>query len=151
MAIRLETSLRRGIENHKDVELTHVDLNWAADIAASHPKARPRTSPSAAYNCHGLTFASRRTRIIKNSALTAILEDDTYKDIDLQDAMPGDIVIYQSDDGDLNHSGIVVEAGPPLVVPMICSKWGNAGEFVHGLRDCPAIYGPVTKFYRCRR
>ena len=151
MAIRLETSQRRGIENHQDSELTRLDLNWARDIASSYPNAQPRTLPSATYNCHGLTFASRRTRVIKSAALAVILHDDEYHEVQLSAAKAGDIVVYYSDTGDPNHSGIIVEAGPPLAVPIVCSKWGHAGEFVHGLLDCPPIYGPITRIFRCTR
>ena len=65
--IRLETSRRTGIENHQDNEISTFHLNWARDLGRLHPRARPRTSTSALYNCHGLTFASRRTRIEKSA------------------------------------------------------------------------------------
>ena len=63
--------------------------------------------------------------------------------------LPGDIVVYYSDRGDPNHSGIVVDISADLYLPVICSKWGNAGEFVHSLRDCPSLYGPISRFFGC--
>lgn len=151
MAIRLETSRRTGIDNHQDSELSAYHVNWARDLAARYPRAQPRTEQSPCYNCHGLTFASRRTRIEKSSGIQRILMDDDYHEILMKDVLPGDIVIYYSETGDPNHSGVVVEFRPPLLVPIICSKWSNAGEFIHGLRDCPTIYGPEIRFYRCMR
>lgn len=151
MSIRLETSARTGIDNHQETELSAFHLNWSRDIGRQHPAAKPRTAPSAKYNCHGLTFASRRTSIEKSAGIRAILSDDTYEEVALKDVLPGDIVIYRSETGDLNHSGVVVECGNHLVVPIVCSKWGSAGEFVHGLNDRPSLYGPQFVFYRCRR
>lgn len=152
MAIRLETAKRSGITNHQDTELSSFHLNWAKDIGKSHPNAKPRTGPSAQYNCHGLTFASRRTRIELTAGLQLILKEDSYKEIhDMKNVLPGDVVIYCSDRGDMNHSGIIVEAGNSLIVPIVCSKWGNAGEFIHALGDCPVLYGPLHRFFRCNR
>src|SRR5229473_533486 len=148
MAIRLETSKRTGIDNHQDHEISAFHLNWARRIGRDHPQARPRTDLSALYNCHGLTFASRRTRIEKSREVQRILEDDDYQEIAMPDVLPGDVVIYYSDGGDPNHSGIVVEVSPDLLAPIVCSKWGNADEFVHALRDCPNFYGPNHRFLR---
>src|SRR2546429_4975443 len=123
MAIRLETSKRNGIPNHQDSELSAFHLNWSREIGKDYPRARSRTSPSAGYNCHGLIFASRRTRIEESSGIQTILKDDDYKEVALKDVLPGDIVIYYSDSSDPNHSGIVLESGGDLIVPIICSKW----------------------------
>mgnify|MGYP001562690834 CR=1 FL=1 len=152
MTIRLETSKRTGIVNSQEREISVFDLNWARKLMRQFPKAIPRTEPTALYNCHGLTFASRRTRIFLSSEIPKILNDDKYKEIDIKEAKGGDIVVYFDENGDANHSGIVVantEYDQRLILPMICSKWGNGGEFIHGLNDCPRIYGPQTKFYRC--
>jgi hypothetical protein len=149
MSIKTETSKRTGIPNHQDPEISTFHLNWSKQLDKKHPMANRRTEPSAVYNCHGLTFASRRTRIEKSTAIQMILKDDIYKELSMKEVKPGDVVIYYSDAGDPSHSGIVVEAGKDLVVPIICSKWGNAGEFVHGLSDCPPLYGTKYRFFRC--
>lgn len=151
MAIRLETSKKTGIPNHQDTEISTFHLNWAKQIGDKHRSAKQRTKPSAVYNCHGLTFACRRTRIERSAAIQTILNDDAYEEVKLTDVLPGDIVIYYSDAGDPNHSGMVVEVGGQLILPIICSKWGNAGEFIHSLRDCPSMYGPIYRFFRCTR
>ena len=150
MAIRLETSKRTGIQNEQDTEISDTQLKWISKIPREHPQTKPRTTPSPLYNCHGLTFASRRTRIIGSREINTIINDDEYEEIQSGDVLAGDIVIYYSNEGDPNHSGTVVEAGGVLLVPIICSKWGNAGEFIHALYDCPNLYGPNQKFFRCR-
>jgi hypothetical protein len=149
MAIRLETSKRTGINNYQGTDISSIHLNWAKDLRKTFPQAIPRTSPSPLYNCHGLTFASRRTRIEKSIDVQTILSDDNYKEMEMKDVLPGDIVLYYSDNGDPSHSGVVVEYKTPLLVPIIYSKWGNAGEFIHPLRHCPDLYGVNYKFYRC--
>lgn len=147
--IRLETSKRSGIENIQFFEVSSCERNWALDIPKRFPKVIPRTNMSAVYNCHGLTFASRRTRIVDDAAINRILSDDKWTEIDILKVLPGDIVLYFSDEGDPNHSGLIVEADP-LGVHRICSKWGSAGEYIHFLNDCPSMYGPIKRFFRCQ-
>jgi hypothetical protein len=148
MAMRLETSTGRGIDHYQGSEISQYNINWAKDLTKKFPNAKIRTDPSPLYNCHGLTFACRRTSIDKNRYITTILKDDKYDEVADLNVLPGDIVIYYSEQGDPNHSGVVVDTS--LVVPIICSKWGNAGEFVHSVYDCPTTYGPRHKYYRCK-
>jgi hypothetical protein len=77
-----------------------------------------------------------------------ILEDDLYKEIDQKQALPGDIALYVSEDGDIPHSGIVVENVPPGFAPKICSKWGKGPEVIHFFYDVPEVYGRTVKYYR---
>jgi hypothetical protein len=149
--IRLETSKKTGIDNDQDSEISTFQRNWSAEIPKLHPNAKPRTGMSSVYNCHGLTFASRRTGVLDPAGLRRILKDDQWEEVkDVRDVLPGDIVVYFSDEGDANHSGIVVACEGDLYLPIVCSKWGHAGEYLHQLSDCPSLYGPVKKFYRCR-
>jgi hypothetical protein len=109
-------------------------------IAALH---RP-TNASNIYNCHGLTFACRRTGITDYRELRRIIADDTYQKIDHpKDLFPGDIVLYIQQ-GDLTHSGVITEVSPIL---RVLSKWGWCHEVVHAISDCPYI--PATyEFWR---
>ena len=148
--IRLETSKRRGIDNHQDRQISTFEENWARDLPKQYPLAKPRTGMSAEYNCHGLTFASRRTHIIDWGELLKIIDDDNYEEIPLDEVKAGDIVIYLRD-GDANHSGIIVDYTHNVtLLPMVCSKWGIGGEFIHALLMRPLAYGPDYKFFRCR-
>jgi hypothetical protein len=148
--IRLETSRRTGIRNNQGFEISAFNRNWSESLPKDFPYAIRRTGMSALYNCHGLTFACRRTRIEDSAEIQRILSDDAWTEIDIRNTLPGDIVVYFSEDGDANHSGLVVEIEPSLGLPRIISKWGHAGEFIHRLSDCPQMYGPIQKFYRCR-
>lgn len=149
MAIRLETSKRRGIDNHQDTEISEKDLRWFRQLSQLHPNAIPRTKPSPLFNCHGLTFASRRTKVLDLPNILRALEDDEWRETQMKDVLPGDIVVYFDDEGDANHSGIVVQYSPDILVPIICSKWGYGAEYIHKLSDVPNVYGPKTRFYRC--
>src|SRR5260370_1084878 len=45
------------------------------------------------YNCHGLTFASRRTTIWRADEVRKILAHDGYQRIDPKEILPGDIIL----------------------------------------------------------
>ena len=147
--IRLETSKRTGIDNIQFGDVSAFERNWAMEIPKRFPNVIQRTGMSPLYNCHGLTFASRRTRITDPQGIQQILVDDNWVELEMKDALPGDVVVYYSEEGEPNHSGIVVEVGG-LGVPRICSKWGSAGEYIHLLTDTWSVYGPQKRFYRCR-
>lgn len=151
--IRLETSKGNGIDNYQGSEISQCERNWAASIPKDYPRAKPRTGMSPLYNCHGLTFASRRTTIDDPKEIQRIIAEDQWQEIpNIADVLPGDVVIYFSDDGEANHSGVVVTYDPEIKLPMICSKWGGAGEFIHEIDHCPRppLYGPVKRFFRCQ-
>ncbi len=150
MTIRLETSKGSGVNNWQGREIASCQLNWSRELPKQFPNAIPRTEPSPSYNCHGLVFACRRASIENRAAINLILKDDEYVEIPMSNVLPGDIVIYYSPQGDPNHSGIILEYSDRLIVPIIFSKWGCAGEYIHALRDCPSMYGPHYKFYRCQ-
>ena len=117
-----------------------------ADLKIKHPTALHRdVGPSAMYNCHGLTFAARRTGINDSAQVQRILLHDGYTLLQLtQEPMPGDIAIYR-EDGDITHSGIVMFVRSNS--PWILGKWGDCHEVVHEVRDCPYGVGSIT-YYR---
>jgi len=84
-------------------------------------------------------------------AIELVLRDDEYDEVVLEETIVGDIVIYYSETSEPNHSGVVVEGAGSALEIRVCSKWAYAGEFVHGLLDCPGEYGPTYRFFRCRR
>jgi hypothetical protein len=84
------------------------------------------------------------------------LSEDDYTEVRREDAQPGDVIIYMSTDGDgdIEHSGIVLELRPAIgfdvPVPIVCSKWGGGAEVVHPYNYCP--YNPTSvRFYRVVR
>jgi hypothetical protein len=111
-----------------------------------------RLGPSPYYNCHGMTFAGRRTAIEESQQVMAVLADDDYEEIPRERVLPGDVVVYYANDGDLEHSGVVIE--PPsqanLWIPTVCSKWGALSEVIHAGNDCPYFFGGA-RYYRVQR
>lgn len=102
------------------------------------------TGPSRKYNCHGLTFASRRTWIQEAQEIYKIISDDEYHKVQPpEEVMPGDIAVYFKD-GDVEHSGIVVGIAE-LKVPVILSKWGACHEVVHRVYAC--LYDSTNVVY----
>ena len=79
-----------------------------------------------------------------------------------KDARVGDIVVYFDNDGNQEHSGIVVgqqsltdlssstQTGfPPRQIPQIWSKWGKGNEMVHLVGDCP-YHSENVRYYRLK-
>jgi cell wall-associated NlpC family hydrolase len=149
MVIRLQTAKGTDIPNSQQTEISRQERNWLANFLAKHRQAEFRTGFIPRYNCHGFTFASRRTRVWDTSYIQRILDDDDYSRVETNDVKPGDIVIYYGDDGDPTHSGIVVNNDPPLHVPIIVSKWGNGPEVIHKFFDVPSVYGTNHLYFRC--
>ena len=148
MRIRTETSKGNGIDNEAG-ELTTDELRRVAKILEKYPHAEARTPASSNYNCHGLTFLSRRSWLIHRRSIDQVLTDDCYEEVRHDRLRPGDIAIYFSESGDPNHSGVVVQVNEMVAATMILSKWASASEVLHPLRHCPEYYGPEVRFYRC--
>ena len=107
---------------------------------ADYPLVRAlRAGPSGRYNCHGMTFASRRTGIWNAATVQQILIDDGYRSVPVRSVIGGDIIIYHAKSGDIEHSGVVLEPPVPdhLNMPLVCSKWGMSGEMIHWAHYCP--------------
>jgi hypothetical protein len=106
------------------------------------------------YNCHGFTFASRRTWIDDSALVPKILFEDGFEQIKKTlDVLPGDVVVYFDQNGKAEHSGIVVEApssGTGLGIPRVVSKWAKAHEVVHWANQCPYSVADV-RYYRVTR
>lgn len=147
--LALQTRKRRDIDNtlnHDDVAIGMQQL--VQDLKKKHLSATHRdVGPCNTYNCHGLTFASRRTNIEDAAEIRKILEDDGYIEINLENISPGDIALYFIS-GDVEHSGIVVEIMD--LGPKILSKWGPAQEAIHNLGDCPYDASNV-RFFRVHK
>lgn len=149
--LALETRRSTAIANIFDEsEPTPGELLAADDLKKRHPTATHRpTQVCYGYNCHGLTFASRRTQVYKTSCVTNILEEDGYDKIEKQDVLPGDVCIYRDDNGEVSHSGIVIGVNTDLLIPRIkvLSKWGAAHEVLHFEEDCPYVPADLS-YYR---
>jgi hypothetical protein len=72
------------------------------------------------------------------------LEDD-YEEVQFPNVIAGDIVIYVSRFGEIEHSGVVVAV--EQFGARILSKWGGCQEFIHMIGDCP-FDATRAKYYR---
>lgn len=150
-SIILETSQGTGIENSRKGEITLWDKAFHNDLERQYggSSSRERTPPTVTYNCHGLTFAVRRTGIHQEAMLKTVLADDAYVAIEREKVLPGDTIIYFGEDGDITHSGLVVlePTAAPFGVALVVSKWCKYKELVHWATQCPYATG-YQKFYR---
>jgi len=97
-----------------------------------------RTEVSPFYNCHGLTFATRRTWITEPDEILKIIKQDNYVQIKDNEVLPGDIILYFSSSNNIEHSGIVVSVPEtPPIIPLVVSKWGILREYIHRANHCP--------------
>jgi hypothetical protein len=141
VTLNLHTRQLQQIENLHDTDApTPGEILESQDLKKKYLAATHRpTAVSYTYNCHGLTFAARRTQIIDPSEVRRLLTQDGYQKIDRTAVLAGDIVVYVGPDGDMEHSGVVMEVDRSMLIPipMVLSKWGVAHEVVHRLTDCP--------------
>jgi hypothetical protein len=97
-------------------------------------------------NCHGWVFTGGRYWV-PSEEVDRIVKDNGYRPVTQPRA--GDLVVYREPDGKVVHSGVVRfvdEEGQPLVE----SKWGLAGRFLHPAdRHCYA--GSQSVFFRSAR
>lgn len=154
MQLALENRKKVSIRNDYDeTPLTLREQKEAEDLRKKWgvPALHRPTKACNTYNCHGFTFASRRTNILIPAEIEAILRDDGYKKINLQSVTAGDIVIYRdSTTQEITHSGVVIEVIKEMLgtVPKVIGKWGNAHEVVHPYNHCPYIDRATVEWYR---
>ncbi len=100
--------------------------------------------PTGRYNCHGLTFASRRTCLGKEGdpkAVDNLLQRDLYKLV--YQPQIGDIVVYRDKQSkEIEHTGFVVtiekiDFAAEKEIIRVWSMWGSIGEFLHKLQNTP--------------
>jgi hypothetical protein len=122
-------------------------------VLNNHPSARLR-SLTATYNCIGMAFANRRTWI-EPTHVQMILDDDGYQEVSPKEVMPGDIVTYRDDSGEISHVAVVVSHEADVANAgwntTVLSQWGADGEYLHDHRDVNQKLGKPDKFYSERR
>jgi hypothetical protein len=146
----LQLATRRNIHISNRVESFDADeqnLEKIFEFDKKYPRIVKRVNKNNTYNCHGLVFASRRTNIDDPDEVKKIINEDNYQIIDKKSVLPGDIIIYKKE-GDSEHSGIVVgKPEEPFYIPLILSKWGQMGEYIHMANNCPYDFSNVC-YYR---
>ena len=122
-------------------------------VLNAHPNAYVR-SISNLYNCMGMVFASRRTWVDPEH-LRMILEDDGYQQVSSKDQLlPGDIVVYRDDQGEISHVGMVaqvkVNATKATWEVLVLSQWGGDGEYFHLDDDVNPTLGRPAEYWTDR-
>lgn len=146
--ITVQTRVGNDIPNSQSHEYSRFEERQYSGIESTHPNAEYRTPPNPIYNCHGLTFASKRTGIYESFVLQSVLDEDGYTEVEREQVLPGDIILYVGERGDIEHSGIVVsKPDKHLMIPKVVSKWGKYKEVVHWANDCPYSFAN-PKYYR---
>lgn len=142
------------IDNEQRDEISPFDRHQQEQLAGIPRREREngviRRAPGCCrYNCHGLTFASRRTGIWDAESVTKILKMDGYEKIQPSDVLPGDVLLYVSAEGDIEHSAVVVikPTRESLNIPIVFSKWGIGPEFIHPANNCPYAFNN-HEYYR---
>lgn len=145
MEIPLSTRLGTPIPNQQGAEIDPRRRPFLRQVLQAHGSLEVRSPETGQYNCHGLVFASRRTRIESPPLVELILREDGYRRIDESHAVVGDLVIYRHQ-GEITHAAVVTEVrhfgqGRPSFVSKVLSKWGDHAEYFHHPADVPNHFG----------
>ena len=151
-SIALQTRKCTDITNSQITQIDERDYEVQMEkLKAKHIgiSIRPKTI-SGIYNCHGMTFASRRTGI--ETLTWGILKEDNYENVKNSDILAGDTVLYLSNSGEIEHSGMVLsmDGDKNLASIFVLSKWGSGSEVIHSLYNCPYEKSSIL-FYRCEK
>jgi hypothetical protein len=137
----------------REIELFHFDdmdelgelerQTLAADLFA-HQIIR-LGKPDEICNCHGWVFTGGQYGV-HSVAVDDILVDNGY--VEVSDVQAGDVVIYRTDDGEIQHTGLVRLTGADGLI-LVESKWGMLGVYIHPPEATP--WGSNFLFYRSSR
>lgn len=139
--IALQTRAGNDIDNLQHWDINNQEWRELADLRKSYCSEAHVTfygSEWPVYNCHGLTFASRRTEVTGSTGdVYSILEEDGFTPLpDPVKPQPGDVAVYVDRDGDITHTAIVIELRDGMG-PWVWGKWGKGPEAVHYVGVCP--------------
>lgn len=151
LELKLQTRLGNDIDNGQSASFSSTEEKDFAQLEkryAGKDNITFRTPCSYYYNCHGMTFAARRTMINLASEVRKILNEDDYELINDKEVLPGDIAVYLKDNGDIEHSALVLSCPDKQIgIPMVVSKWGKYKEVIHWANDCPYKWDRL-EYYR---
>jgi hypothetical protein len=151
----LATRQGQKIPNERRMELLPATLRFAREKnRRENPAARLR-SLTGVYNCMGMVFASRRTWAWPED-LGMILSDDEYHRLPGPEQVEvGDVVVYRSPLGAVEHVGLVAQVNIDLQQAtrriFVLSKWGALGEYLHQLDDVPELLGTPAEYWSDRK
>lgn len=154
--IDLATSKNRPIPNSRRSERAPAAMEAAKELVLNGHPDRQLRSLTATYNCIGMALANRRT-CVEPEHVPMIFEDDGYVEIGPAKAMPGDLVLYRTEEGEISHIAVVVspaaiaESASEKLKIRVLSQWGADGEYLHDYADVNERLGKPDKFYSERR
>lgn len=145
--LKLDTRELEQIDNCQTDFISLGEVSEFDKMRSQFINITERNEPTAIYNCHGMTFASKRTAISSSQEISKILNHDKYVQIPRTQALAGDVILYKSSEGDFEHSGILLTnpRDSEFGVPLVLSKWGKFSEIIHLENNCP--YSQFKKEY----
>lgn len=146
MELLLSTRLGAFIPNEQGPELNQLRVKaFITSFKNKFGFNELRARSTSLYNCHGLTFASRRTQI-DDADIEWVLEEDGYTKVgDWKKVQIGDIIVYRYN-GSIMHTGLVVKVNLEAelsqgLIECVLSKWGQGPEYFHHPANVPEYYG----------
>lgn len=106
---------------------------YEANLRAGMPLKLIQTAAAdPACNCHGWVFAAARFHL-RGQDVDTVLADNGYAEVAAP--RPGDVIVYRSSNGAIQHSGVVRFADGDQI--LVESKWGAFGRYIHAPADQP--------------
>lgn len=93
-------------------------------------------------NCHGHVFGHQRHWVL-GRYVDVILKENQYAEV--ENPLEGDVAVYRDPAGQVTHTGIV-RGRMPDGLPLVESKWGALGIYLHTAADCPYGRDSITFF-----
>ncbi len=151
--LQLEPVLHTLIVTDTGRELPVYRASYTIDLATCDQSSAAsrdgtimrETSPDDATNCHGWVFTGGKF-LVSGLSVDLILNDNGYTLT--EQPVAGDVIIYRSPEGKAVHTGVVralLDDGTPLIE----SKWGVGGRFLH--RPLDQIYSADFGYYHSPR
>lgn len=141
-AIYMQTSRRRWIKNcQQSVLLDSEELT--SQRAEAKFESKFHGEICTLYNCHGLTFAARRTGIFEDEEVQKILDDEYIEIKNHSQSQVGDVVIYYSEGIGIAHSGLIIFAKHTpndLSEVRVLSKEKKYREIIHLIVKTPYFH-----------
>ncbi|MFH0989120.1 MAG: hypothetical protein V1799_03790 [bacterium] len=154
--IPLATAKKNDIPNSRGMELIpQKQIIAKKAFAVAYPDAKPRSITST-YNCVGMIFSSRRTRIDPKYLELIFTDDGYYRITDETQLKEGDLVIYRNQSThEITHIAKIYHVKFNLEDAtrsfIVLSKWGDHGEYFHPIDILPPILGKPSEFWSERR
>lgn len=130
--------------NNRSVEVCTPHREWTSTEISNINDANDYDGnirlddPTTVYNCHSYAwYRHSTTNPYWIGDITQFKLDSACSVV--ASAQTNDIIVYVDADGVPLHSGVVYSVGTSGELT-ICSKWGQAGVYIHSIGSVPAVY-----------